>query len=103
MTDGTFPAILPEVARRVAHNSQWLESKTLAAVQSLRAAAFFTSSNWVISTVPSGNLAVIFSSPPHGFDEIVKRAYVHIRAALELGYSASAAKAELKTEQLPQR
>ena len=41
MTDGTFAAILPEVARRVAHNSQWLESKTLAAVQSLRAAAFF--------------------------------------------------------------
>jgi hypothetical protein len=25
---------------------------------------FFGSSNWVISTVPSGNLAVIFSSPP---------------------------------------
>ena len=31
---------------------------------------YFTPSNWVISTVPSGNLAVIFSSPPHGFDEI---------------------------------
>ena len=81
MTDGTFPAILPEVARRVAHNSQWLESKTLAAVQSLRAAAFFTSSNWVISTVPSGNLAVIFSSPPRAL--MVERAYVHIGAALE--------------------
>ncbi|MGB7330032.1 MAG: hypothetical protein WBD25_01490, partial [Terriglobales bacterium] len=41
-------------------------------------------SNWVISTVPSGNLAVIFGSPPRGLDEIVERAYVHIRAALDL-------------------
>jgi len=40
------------------------ERSAFAAVQSLPAAAFFTSSNCVISTVPSGNLAVIFSSPP---------------------------------------
>ena len=28
------------------------------------AATFLTSSNWLISTVPSGNLAMILSSPP---------------------------------------
>ena len=36
-------------------------------LQSLPAASFLTSSNWVISTVPSGNLAVILSSPPMAF------------------------------------
>jgi hypothetical protein len=33
-------------------------------------AAFLASSNWVISTVPSGNLAVIFSSPPKALEVV---------------------------------
>src|SRR5450759_2087835 len=46
------------------HRALCDEWNSTAAFHSLPAAAFFTSSNWVISTVPSGNWAVIFSSPP---------------------------------------
>jgi len=64
-------------------------SETCSSPHSLPAAAFFASSSWVISTVPSGNLAVIFSFSAQGSDEILERAHVHIRAAL-VGASSGA-------------
>jgi hypothetical protein len=57
-----------------------------ALLQSLLAVAFLTSSNWLISTVPSWNLAGDFEFSAHGFDEILERAHVHVRAAFEFGY-----------------